>query len=115
MATLTLKIIVFGLMIQIDRWQCVFWGTCADPDRIFVRGGGGGGGLGQSDKKSSDLFFFFFFFCFYYSSAYFTDFTEVKCLILEKTIIFEGSKGSPTFSRGGGGPTFIPYRNPYNL
>ena len=47
-------------------------------------------------------------------------FTEVKWLISKKTIIFQGSRGGPTFSSGG--PTFsrgvqllIPYRNPYNL
>ena len=73
------------------------------------------GGPGQSDKKSC---FFFFFFLAY--------FTEVKWLISKKTIIVQGSRGCPTFSRGGGGgggggPTFsrgvqllIPYRNPYN-
>ena len=45
----------------------------------------------------------------------------------KETINFQGSRGGPTFSRGGGGgPTFsrgggggvqllIPYRNPYNL
>ena len=56
-------------------------------------GGGGGGGVpGQSDKKSPDNVFFL-------SSAYFT---EVKWLISKKTIIFQGSRGGPTFSRGGG-------------
>ena len=38
---------------------------------------------------------------FFLSSAYFT---EVKWLISKKTIIFQGSRGGPTFSRGGGGP-----------
>ena len=60
----------------------------------------GWGGPGQSDKKSSDNRFF-------QSSAYFT---EVKWFISKKTIIFQGSRGGPTFSRevqlfpaGGGG------------
>ena len=35
------------------------------------------------------------------SSAFFT---EVKWLILKKTIIFQGSGGGLTFSRGRGGP-----------
>ena len=52
----------------------------------------GGGGPGQSDKKSPDNVFF-------KSSAYFT---EVKWLISKKTIIFQGSRRGPTFSRGGG-------------
>ena len=64
--------------------------------RIFRQGGGGGGGQGQSDKTSPDIVFF-------WSSAYFT---EVKWLISKKTIIFQGSRGGQTFSRGGGGPTF---------
>ena len=59
--------------------------SCADPG-IFVRGGG----PGQSDKKALTSSFF-------YSSVYFT---EVKWLISKKTIIFQGSRGGPTFSRG---------------
>ena len=47
-------------------------------------------------------------------------FTEVNWLISKKTIIFQGSRGGPTFSRGGsnffqGVQLLIPYRNPYNL
>ena len=70
--------------------------TCADPG-IFVRGGGGGG-PGQSDKKKEALttLFFVFVFC-SYSSAYFT---EVKWSISKKSIIFQGSRGGPIFSRG---------------
>ena len=49
-------------------------------------------------------------------------FTEgANSFITEKTILFQGSRGGPTFSRGGGGPTFSRgdpnanfYRNPYN-
>ena len=53
----------------------------------------GGGGPGQSDKKSYDNAFFFF-----QSSAYFT---EVKWSISKKSMIFQGSRGGPTFSRKG--------------
>ena len=66
------------------------------------RQGGGGGGPGQSEKKALTTFFFFFF----WSSAYFT---EVKWSISKKSVIFQGSRGGPTFSRevqlfpGGGG------------
>ena len=60
--------------------------------RIFRQGG-----PGQSDKKSPDNVL-------YLSSAYFT---EVKWLISKKTIIFQGSRGGPTFSRGGGGSNFF--------
>ena len=60
--------------------------------------GGGGGGPGQSDKKALTTFFF-------QSSAYFT---EVKWSISKKSIIFQGSRGGPTFSRGGGGFQLFP-------
>ena len=53
------------------------------------------GGPGQSDKKSSGNVVFFFFF--FLPSAYFT---EVKWLFSKKTIIFQGFRGGPTFSRG---------------
>ena len=37
-------------------------------------------------------------------------------LLPVKTILFQGSRGGPTFSRGrGGGPNAYFYRNPYNL
>ena len=76
------------------------------------------GGPGQSDKKSSDNVFF----------SPQLIFTEVKWSISKKSIIFQGFRGGPTFSRGGGGSNIfqggggsnlfqllIPYRNPYNL
>ena len=65
--------------------------SCADLG-IFVRGG-----QGQSCKKSSDNVVFVFF------PAYFT---EVKRSISKKSIIFQGSRGGPTFSRGGGSNFF---------
>ena len=85
------------------------------------RGGGGGGGVqvNLTKKALTALFFFFFFFFFFKSSAYFT---EVKWLFSKKTIVFQGSRGGPTFSRGvqllqggGGVQLLIPYRNPYIL
>ena len=79
----------------------------------------GGGGPGQSDKKALTTFFF----------SPQLIFTEVKWSISKKSIIFQGFRGGPTFSRGGGGggsnifqgggsnlfQLLIPYRNPYNL
>ena len=56
------------------------------------------GGPDQSDKKALTTFSFFFFFFFF--SPYFT---EVKWSISKKFIIFQGSIGGPTLSRGGGG------------
>ena len=56
------------------------------------------GGPGQSDKKALTTFFFF---------GPQLIFTEVKWSISKKSIIFQGFRGGPTFSRGGGGgPTF---------
>ena len=85
---------------------------CADPG-IFVRGGP----AGQSDKKALTTFFFFFFFFLLFSLFY-----RSQMVNFIEVYHFQGSRGGPTFSRGGGGPTFskgvkllIPYRNPYNL
>ena len=58
------------------------------------RQGGGGWCPGQSDKKA--LTTFFLVLSLFYSR---------KWLISKKTIIFQGSRGGPTFSMGGG-PTF---------
>ena len=65
--------------------------------RIQEFSSGGGGGPGQTDKKSSDNVFFFFFFFFFLAYS-----TEVKWSISRKSIIFQGSRRGPTFSRGGG-------------
>ena len=55
-----------------------------------------GGGVQVSlTKKTLDVFFFFFFF---YSPQLI--FTEVKRSIAKKSIIFQGFRGGPTFSRG---------------
>ena len=60
---------------------------CADPG-IFVSGGPGH----LTNKALTTLF-----------------------SISKKTIIFQGSRGGPTFSGGGGVQLLIPYRNPYNV
>ena len=93
-----MHMLVFTLLFEHHAIPCTPCYPCADPG-FFVRGGGGGGGggPGQSDKKSPDNVL-------YLSSAYFT---EVKWLISKKTIIFQGSRGGPTFSRGGGGSNFF--------
>ena len=68
--------------------------SCADPG-IFVRGG-----PGQSDKKSSDNVSFFF--------SPQVHFTEVKCSISKKSIIFKVPEGSNIYQGGSnffqGGP-----------
>ena len=58
--------------------------------RHFRQGGGGGV---QSDKKALTTFLFVLYLVLTY-------FTEVKWLISKKTIIFQGSRGGSTFSRG---------------
>ena len=65
--------------------------SCADQG-IFVRGGGGGGSR-SALQKSSDNVFFLVLSLFYRRQM--------------KSIIFQGSRGGPTFSRGGGGVTFF--------
>ena len=59
------------------------------------------GGPGQSDKKSSDVIFFLFFF-----SPQLILQKSNGWIISSKTIIFQGSRGGPTFSRGEGGELF---------
>ena len=62
-------------------------------------GGGGGGGGGRSKPVGQKTALAMFFLK---SSNYFT----VYGFISEKTILFQGFRGGPTFLRGGGGPTF---------
>ena len=59
--------------------------ACADPG-IFARGGGGGGGVqaGLPEKIFSPS----------------TYFTVLQWFISNKTIIFQGFRGGPTFFRG---------------
>ena len=65
--------------------------------RNFRQGGGGGGVQVNLTKKALTFFFFVFFFVL----SLFYDFTEVKWLISKKTIIFQCSRGGPTFFQGG--------------
>ena len=71
--------------------------TCADPG-IFVRGGGLGQS-GQSDKKALTTFFFFFF-------LVLSLFYRRQMVNFKENYHFKGSRGGPTFSRGGTGATF---------
>ena len=80
-------------------------------------GGGGGGGPGQKASLSGLV-------CLFFSPQLILQFTEgggggSNGFMTEKTILFQGSRGGPTFSRGSnffqGGPNANFYRNPYNL
>ena len=64
------------------------WYRCADPV-IFIRGGGGGGGEGQSDKKA--LTTIFLVLSLFYRS---------QMVNSKKSIVFQGSRWGPIFSRG---------------
>ena len=69
--------------------------TCADTG-VFVRGG-----VGQAHpQKTSDKFFCFFIFSpqLIYRGG--------PMVYLKEHYNFLGSRGGPTFFRGGGGPTF---------
>ena len=88
-------------------FECTISITCADPG-IFFRGGWGGGGggcLGLTTRKQSGQSFFGFFFP---SPQPILQFTEgVQWFYYRENYTFQGSRGGPTFSRGGGGgPTF---------
>ena len=63
--------------------------------------GQGGGGSGPTARKQPGQRF-------YFSSQLILQFTEgSNGFIAEKTLLFQGSRGDPTFySGGGGGPTF---------
>ena len=67
----------------------VFTSPCPDPG-IFVRGG-----PGQSDKKKALTTFFFFFF---FSPPLILQTSNGQ--FQRNLIIFQGSRGGPTFSRG---------------
>ena len=77
-------------MIQIRRVNAVVLWFSYHARIQEISSGGGGGGPGQSDKKSSDNVFF----------SPQLIFTEVKWSISKKSIIFQGFRGGPTFSRG---------------
>ena len=93
--------------------------ACADPG-IFTKWGGGGGGGGggrvegpgpPDSKKLGQLFLLFLLFL-VLTFNLFNSFTEgtnprVRWFIFWKTIIFQGSRGRPTFYGVGRGPTFF--------
>ena len=107
-----MHMLVFALLFEHHAIPCTPCFPCADPG-FFVRGG-----VQVNLTKKALTTFFLVLSLFYY-------FTEVKWLISKKTIIFQGFRGGPTFSRGGGGggvqhfpggvQLLIPYRNRYNL
>ena len=73
----------------------------------------GGWGPRRLPENSSDVFFSFFLILNFNILQFYRG-----CLMVisKKTILFQGFRGSPTFSRGGGGgPNANFYRNPYNL
>ena len=74
----------------------------------FSSGGGGGGRWVQVSLTKEALTTFFLVLSLFYRSQ--------MVNFLKKSIIFQGSRGGPTFFRGGGGvQLLIPYRNPDNL
>ena len=100
-------------MISCDSqsWSCDQQPMHADPG-IYVRGGGGPG----PTARIQHLNVFFVLFCFLVLNLFYSLQMGSSCFITEKTILFQGPRGGPTFSRGGGGGSkcFFLYRNPYN-
>ena len=89
------------------------WGLYKRGSRNFCQGGPGP--TARRHTGQGGLFFGFFF-----SPQLILQFTEgVQWFIAEKTILSQGSRGGPTFSRGGplfpGDPKGKFYRDPYNF
>ena len=92
--------------------------ACADPG-IFTKwgggGGGGGGGVegpGPPDSKKLGQRFLLFLLFLVLTFNLFNSFTEgtdprVRWFIFWKTIIFQGSRGRPTFYGVGEGSNFF--------
>ena len=81
--------------------------TCVDPGILFR-----GGSMPDGQKTVWTTFFF----CFIFSPQLILQFTEgLQWFYYIETILFQGSRGGPTFIRGGGGPNGNFYRNLYNL
>ena len=75
----------------------------------FLSGGGEGPGP-KAGKQPGQRFFVVF------SPQFILQFTEgYNGFITERTILFQGSRGSNFFQGGGGDPNVNFYRNPYNL
>ena len=77
--------------------------------RYFARGGGVQANLPENSSDNVYLFISF-------SPQLILQF-YIGCpmVISKKTVIVQGFRGGPTFSRGGGGGGAYFYRNPYNL
>ena len=69
--------------------------ACADPG-TFVKGGPGPMARKQPGQR--------FFFCFFSPQLIYSLQKGSNGFITEKTILFQGSRGGPTFSGGRGGP-----------
>ena len=81
--------------------------------RNFCQGGGGGGGVqARLSENSSEVFSSFFLILNFNILQFYRGYPMV---ISKKTILFQGFRGSPTFSREVGGANAYFYRNPYNL
>ena len=85
-----MHMLVFALLFEHHAISCTPCFPCADPG-FFVRGEG----PGQSDKKSPDVFFLVL-----------SLFYRSQMVNLEENDHFQGSRGGPTFS-GGGGSNFF--------
>ena len=74
--------------------------TQADPGIFFGGGGGGGGVQSRRPENSLDNVFFFCFLFLVLNLTYSLQ-RGSNGFITEKIILFQGSGGGPTFSKGG--------------
>ena len=114
--SILLKFILFiiceyNLILFFNAVLCVFC-ICMCESRsfhLFTKGGGGVEGPGPPDSKKARTALFCYFCCFLVLTFnLFNSFTEgsdprVRWFIFWKTIIFQGSRGGPTFYGVGGG------------
>ena len=92
-----------------------FQSICMCRSRIICQG--------RSRPDSQKTVWTTFFFVFLVLNLFYSLQRGSKCFITEKTILFQGSRGGPTFSRGGGGGQLFFYgrsnanfyRKPYNF
>ena len=87
--------------------------ACADPGIFTKWGGGGVEGPGPPDCKKLGQRFLLFLLFLVLTFNLFNSFTEgtdprVRWFIFWKTIIFQGSRGRPTFYGVGEGSNFFP-------
>ena len=87
--------------------------ACADPGIFTKCGGGGVEDPGPPDSKKLGQLFLLFLLLLVLTFNLFNSFTEgtdprVRWFIFWKTIIFQGSRGRPTFYRVGEGSNFFP-------